>query len=45
MTPTPVSKKHLALLAALSQNRGEIDPARLAELLRRIAALETAAAS
>jgi hypothetical protein len=40
-----VSKKHLALLAALSQNRGEIDPVRLQDLLRRIAAFERPTAS
>jgi hypothetical protein len=36
------SKKQLALLAALSRNRGEIDPVRLEDLLRRLAALEPA---
>jgi len=39
---TDVVKGREALLAALTLNRGELDPARLAELLRRVGA-ETAA--
>lgn len=43
MSPSAqLSKKQLALLTALSRNRGEIDPARLAEMLRRLAAAEAA---
>jgi len=43
VTPTPhITRKQLALLAALARNRGELDPVRLESLLRRLAALEPA---
>lgn len=41
-TMPDLTKKQLALLTALAQNRGELDPVRLQDLLRRLAALEPA---
>jgi hypothetical protein len=36
--PDPASKTQKSLLAALALNRGELDPARLAAMLRQLAA-------
>jgi hypothetical protein len=41
-TTPNLTSKQLALLAALARNRGELDPVRLQDLLRRLAALEPA---
>jgi hypothetical protein len=41
-TMPDLTRKQLALLTALAQNRGELDPVRLQDLLRRLAALEPA---